>query len=314
MAHADPRPKADPGGRLERPVAVLSDTTRKTYRYLRVSVVAMVVLLAISLALEITRPGGASFGSISGYYYSPVRSVFVGALVAIGPALIAIKGRPGWEDTLLDLAGMLIPLVAFVPTLRELPPGGCGDGGDRCVPPELVPAVANNVRSLFLLGAVGIAFAWWSAGRRGRNDPAVTAGLVAATLVWLGFWAWFEVGEASFLRGAHYAAAIPFFLLIALFAILSGRSAGRRARTPGMPPSRYSAAYQTIGGLMAAAVAGAAVLYGASFLFRFELPFTTLFWVEAVVLVLFVAFWTLQTAENWNEEAVEAPVVAPGRV
>jgi hypothetical protein len=33
--------------------------------------------------------------------------------------------------------------------------------------------------------------------------------------------------------------------------------------------------------------------------------FATILVVEAVLLVLFVVFWILQTAENWNEEAIE---------
>ena len=98
------------------PDAGLEDVTRKSYRYLRVSVVALALLLGVSLVIEILFGGRERFGSISGYYYSPVRSIFVGALVAIGPALISIKGRAGWEDTLLDLAGMLAPVVALVPT------------------------------------------------------------------------------------------------------------------------------------------------------------------------------------------------------
>ena len=109
------------------PPAALPGPVRLTYRYLRVSVVAMALLLFVAIGLD-ALAGGERFGSISGYFYSPVRSVLVGALVAIGPALVAIKGRPGWEDVLLDLAGMVIPLVAFVPVPRELGEAVCGAG------------------------------------------------------------------------------------------------------------------------------------------------------------------------------------------
>ena len=141
-----------------------------TYRYLRVSVAVMGLLLFVGIGLDVAS-GGERFGSISGYFYSPVRSLFVGALVAIGPALIAIKGRPGWEDMLLDLAGMVIPVVALVPAPRELGQAVCGAGAERCVPPDLVPAVVNNVTALAVMGVPVLVFAWWTGAARSGARP-----------------------------------------------------------------------------------------------------------------------------------------------
>ena len=287
-------------------VGGLRDVTRKSYRYLRVSVVALALLLGISLVIEIVFGGRERFGSISGYYYSPVRSIFVGALVAIGPALISIKGRAGWEDTLLDLAGMLAPVVALVPT--PLPDArddvDCAAGVAKCIPPEFVASVENNIAALAVLGVVGLAFAWFSAGRKVRQESATRYGLAAAMLTWAVFVAVFLAAPAFFMSVAHYAAAIPFFLLIAAVAYLNGRRAPDRRHVTVMTPNGYGRAYRTVSGLMILTL----VLTGAYFAVTAATGttpwFATTLAVEAVLLLLFVVFWVLQTAENWREEAV----------
>lgn len=282
---------------------VSPDPIRTSYRYLRVSVVALAFLLATSLALEIARRGGEELGSISAYYYSPARSILVGALVAIGPPLIAIKGRQGWEDVLLDLAGMVVPLVALVPSSRDLGADVCGPEVERCIPPDLVPAVQNNMTALVVLGAAGLVFAWWSAGR--RRDAATVVGLLAATGLWAATTLWFWLGRDSFLANAHYAAAVVFFLLIAAVAFLNGQLAPRRRNVPLVAPHRYGQAYRTIGGLMVLTILTAVVLYSGTRLIGLELWSSTTFVLEAVLMVLFVAFWVVQTVENWDEEAAE---------
>jgi len=281
----------------------VDDTLRTSYRLLRLSVVALALLLATSLALEIARRGGEQLGSISAYYYSPVRSILVGSLVAIAPALIAIKGRRGWEDILLDIAGMVVPLVAVVPASRTLGADVCGPGRERCIPPELQPAVENNVVSLLVVGAAALVFAWWSRGR--IRERTTSLGLAAATVVWLAATLWFWLGHASFLAQAHYVAAIAFFGLIAAVAFLNGRQAPERLNVPVLPPARYGQAYRAIGGLMAGTILVAVVLFAGNGLIGLRLPFSTTFVVEAVLMVLFVTFWIFQTVENWDEEAVE---------
>ena len=53
--------------------------------------------------------------SVSAYYYSPARDVFVGALIAASLALFALSGR-GPSRALLDAAALFAPLIALVPT------------------------------------------------------------------------------------------------------------------------------------------------------------------------------------------------------
>ncbi len=113
----------------------------RTYRYLRLSLVGLVLLLLFCVWLE--RLGGAEankhLGSISAYYYTPARSVFVGALVAIGISLAAIVGRRGFEDSALNIAGMLAPVVALVPTPRGAGGAPCDPGGAVLGPAGIRP-------------------------------------------------------------------------------------------------------------------------------------------------------------------------------
>ena len=89
----------------------------KAYRYLRVALVALVVLLFSAIVIEWWATGPSCLEpSISAYYSTPVRAVFVGVLVTMGACLIALEGNTEAEDVLLNVAGMLAPGVAFVPT------------------------------------------------------------------------------------------------------------------------------------------------------------------------------------------------------
>ena len=67
---------------------------RRTYLFLRLSVVAVIAVLAISLIREYYRlDPNCLQGSISAYYYTAVQSVFVGALVALGLVFIVLWGK-----------------------------------------------------------------------------------------------------------------------------------------------------------------------------------------------------------------------------
>ncbi len=106
-----------------------------TYRALRMGVVAAALLLMASLVLEIVRTRRLELTSISASFYSPVRNVFVGVLVATGLALIAIMGREKSEDGSLNLAGMLAPTIGMLPT--TVGPSAPGwPASTRWIPPK----------------------------------------------------------------------------------------------------------------------------------------------------------------------------------
>jgi hypothetical protein len=270
-----------------------SDATVKTYVYLRASLIAAVLLVFAALAFEI---GGSRewLNSISHYYYTPVGSVFVGALVGMGFALVALAGRPGPEDTALNLAGMLAPVVAFVPT-----PVDCGSGTEKCVPDAYVPGVVNNIAALLAVGFVGLVFAAITVRRLHREDRWSRWGFVVAGILWVAALLWFGFGEdwasrASFLRFAHYGAAVPMFALIIVVVFINGFRSEATVQI-GRHRLSYRLVYQAIAVLMALAVIiGFAAWMGTR---SDENPPPVIFWIEAALLLFFGVFWGLQTWE-----------------
>jgi len=125
----------------------------RTWGYLRVAMVAVVVGLGVSIAIERAKVTPGCFQqSISAYYYTPVRRYFVGALVALAVCLVCVRGNTAIQDPLLNLAGMLALVVAFVPTQYASP----------CVsvtpPIEHSGAnVANNALAVLITGAIVLA-------------------------------------------------------------------------------------------------------------------------------------------------------------
>jgi hypothetical protein len=90
----------------------------RTYTAIRMGVVAVIVALAFAVWREIANsPGHCVQRSLSAYYYTPVRPVFVGALMVIGFAMIVMWGMTPFEDAALNLAGLLLTVVSIVPTL-----------------------------------------------------------------------------------------------------------------------------------------------------------------------------------------------------
>lgn len=286
-------------------ISPLSYETVKTYRYVRISLIAAVILLFTALAIQITGSSGRMQGSISAYYYLPVRSVFVGTLVGASFSLVAIQGRPGGEDVLLNLAGMLLPLVAFIPT----PVPGFSDApcprGDKCVPEEFIPGVEVSVGALILLGAAGLAFALWTLKAKGWSDPAAPKGLAAAGALWavvaVSFGPTGDWGLRRWLIDVgHYAAAISVFALLVAVAFINAQRSEQGIRMAGRYAS-YKAIYRLVAAGMALGIIGACAYW--FFVIRPvpEAQTTMIFWVEAWLLSLFAIFWGVQTKEFWRE-------------
>jgi hypothetical protein len=282
-----------------------TESATKTYLYLRVALVALAAFLAASLAIEIVLGDGPWLGSISAYYYTPVRGVFVGTLVAMGVCLIAIKGRDRpREDLMLNLAGMCAPVVALCPTPVERTKE-CGDAV-RCVPHAYVPGVENNIGALLVVGGLAALFAAFTV-RRGRKEgpDLVALGLSAAGLTGLALW--FVLGRGSFLDYAHYGTAVPMFGLIVAVALVNaaevdsfvdagGRFTMGQART-------YRRAYRAIAYAMGLVIGAALALFVVKTITGAE-PFAHwVFVVEALLLAAFTAFWILQTLQYAEDGA-----------
>jgi hypothetical protein len=99
--------------------------------------------------------------SLSGYYYTPLRDVFVGALCAIGVFLISYRYRQP-DDALGTAAGALAIVVALFPTTMGAP-AGTVSAADRAA--GVVHQVA--AAGLFLLLAAFCLFLFTQPDRAG---------------------------------------------------------------------------------------------------------------------------------------------------
>jgi hypothetical protein len=281
------------------PEKLSSTDAIKTYRYLRIGMVGAVVLLAASILIEHDKVKDCWQTSISAYYYTPVRAIFVGSMIAVGLALIVIKGRNSLEDICLNFAGMFAPVVAVIPTTDV---GRCWSVQPNPLPVDpdgrlanwVVTNIANNFNALLLAGAVGLGLALAivlvvNRGLRGTVETVnrgtrVSLAVTAATLAagWLLIENWDD-----FPRKAHgYAAILMFVFLIG--AVVAKALQHRNKST-----KVYLQIYSAIALLMpiGGAVIGFSRIFGDH----------TVFALETYEIVLFAAFWLTQTWENWDE-------------
>jgi hypothetical protein len=96
----------------------LEEHIRGAYFSLRIGIAVVSLLFPVILRFFGEQSvGGDSIGcSMSSYYYSNVRDVFVGILFAIGSFLYLYKGFSKKENILLNCAGVLAICVALFPT------------------------------------------------------------------------------------------------------------------------------------------------------------------------------------------------------
>lgn len=282
----------------------------KTYRYLRVAMALLALAIGVSVLIEWWNTsndegilGRCALGSLSAYYYTPVRSIFVGCLLAVGICLIVIKGSDApligsrWvtEDDALNVAGMLAPLVALVPTGH---PSSADSGSEyfRCmsvpfVPFDTAPNIKNNILVLIVVGVLGLAIAFRvapvDAKARTLSREAVVGLGTAGTVLVVGT-AWYRFSTDTFLSRAHGVAAV------AMFFALGCAVAGNVRHSANVEASR-GFRYWYLAIVVAMAAAGAVF-----FAFYGTWPHAIL-WLEVVEIGLFAAFWLIQSVDLKDE-------------
>lgn len=278
---------------------------QRTYRYLRMGIGGTVLLIFVSVAVAMTQVGVLS--SVSAYFYTPARTVFVGALIAASLGLLAISGT-GVERALLDVAGLLAPLVALVPT--PLVPGSvpgitieCGSA-DSCVPSAYHLDVFNGITTYLLVSVVIIVAAFFIFKGRNLEFLAVRSSLLGASGLLLVVALSWAFARDVFIQYAHVSAAILFFLAIGSVAVAKAFEQHHGAR----PTRLYQRLYWiiAIGFLFDAAVA-VAVIYG-GWLESFAVPPVLI--CELLALALFLLYWTLQSFPRWDSKHPQ--LVFPG--
>jgi hypothetical protein len=291
----------------------LRDNAIKTYRYLRLAMFILIITLAVSLLIEWSKTKNSCFQtSVSAYYYTPVQAIFVGSLIAIGVSMVALKGNTEGEDVLLNVAGMLAPAVALVPTP--------GMGTCRSVPVVLrdTPTdIANNMSALFVAGVLAFGISVGLAvkarrlgidrsrsGGRGagqRSDRRHTAGLVVAGVVLFGGILWFWLNRPGFSGHAHYTAAILLFACIIAVVGLNARDSR----------PLFAGLYLIIAVAMVASAVGMGLYQ------RWHEWDHSVLWIEGTLIALFAIFWLIQTVELWSDglrpEGQEAAIQESGK-
>ena len=280
-----------------------------TYRYLRLAIVVVLSALLASVLIERAN-AGCWQGSLSAYYYTPVQTVFVGALIAIGVAFVAIEGATPLEDALLNVAGVVAPIVAVVPTSR--PEQNCSSttaleqrvlDGRALSSDELQLAfIDNNVVALVIAGLVAVTIGWIAARRSAAGSvPAIdrsgAVGLAFAVVLLVTGGIWYGFFRDSFVERAHGVAAIVLFG--ALFATMVVNA---RIASPGYRPVYVATAATMASTAVVVVVAGLVVDE-----WRHQILLLELFQLVPVTV-----YWAVQTLEHWEGGiGVDAPGVDP---
>ena len=108
-----------------------------SYHRVRQALGAVALLLPLSLILGGVGVEGSLRDSLSNYFFSPLREVFVGALWAIGVFLISYKGYARRSDerfsdqVLARISGLSALMVSVFPSLED-----CPVKTEICVVPE----------------------------------------------------------------------------------------------------------------------------------------------------------------------------------
>lgn len=271
--------------------ADISTSLERTYRYLRIGVAGTVVVIFVAVGVAAASVGWLT--SVSDYFYTPARNAFVGALIAVALALLALSGW-GLERALLDAAAILAPIIALVPT--TLAPGTIPDltlpCAQRCFPSEYEADAANGVVTYLIVGAIVVLVGLLLVALRQVSLASVWFSLAITVTVLVVVALMWSFARDAFLQHAHFVATIGFFALFAAVAVLSAFP--RR----GAPPAPV---FRLLYAAIAVGLAAVLVLYIVLLPQARENGIPAALIAEAAALALFFAFWVVQGIEKWNE-------------
>jgi hypothetical protein len=187
---------------------------------------------------------------------------------------------------LLNVAGVLAPIVAFVPT--SPPSESCSStafvGGDAKA------FIDNNVLAFAIGGAITIGIAYIAARVMGKatvrkvDSPSLVGLVLGVVLLGVGL-IWYVLFRDSFLDRAHGGAAIAMFVIIGVVMVINARSA----------QPAYKKVYALTASAMALSVAVVVIAKLVTGDWRHQI-----LWLEILELVVFVVYWVAQTVEHWE--------------
>ncbi len=261
-----------------------------TYRYVRAGMVALLFMLVFSVGYQAVLARGCLLGSISAYYFTPARAIFIGALSGLGVLLIVHKARSQEEDVLLDFSGIMAIVVALVPTV---PDRRC-NGSSSLSPADVADAVRNNIWTLIvvLLGAILVRRVL----RRDRpRTPPSAGGTVTGVIcgvVLVAELLFFLVKRDSFIALSHGIAAGT--MVAGIIAVMVLNALNQPADPRGQ---RFRHVYYGIAIALGLSLGVAVGLHLWLPGFR---HFVLL--AELIIIALFMTFWITQTVELWGVE------------
>ncbi|KAA0086483.1 hypothetical protein CIW52_00655 [Mycolicibacterium sp. P9-64] len=270
------------------------DTALDTYRYLRGGIPVMLVLLATALIIERAR-ATCWQTSISAYYFTSAHGVFIGAICAIGTLLIVYKGSRDTEDILLNLAGILTFVVAFVPTSR--PVMLCGESA---LPVGAVTddAVIDDVWALVVALVLARVASWWMYRRtrtgRARSPLGELATWIQRAVLAVGLLT-LVFAPQWFVANAHGMAAVTMFVSFIGTVLINAFLAGRQDQVKCPNTQVYHRVYQAISLAMALTLVAAVIVHLVLDGFNHAVLV-----VEVALIAEFGAYWVVQTVELWN--------------
>lgn len=308
---------------------------QRSYRYVRASLIGLFVALVAAVAVQTIKQDGW-LTSISAYYYTPAQAVFVGALVAIGAAMIALRGVTTAEEVALNIGGMFAPVIAIVPTARSSDAksaiaacnateqtmllGSAAPTGDDCLKLRALrdatrANVENNMTALLILGGLALiaTLAYWLIEKRGLEKRGLrtpypgaevkgfVVGFAIALTIYFVALITFTADLDWFIDKAHATAAIGLFACILVDVVVNGW----RKRDD----AQHWHIRQLLTGPGAPYFWMATVMVVAFVVLLTLLLLGTieLIWLEAALLTLFVFFWGWQTRERWDPDPARAP-------
>jgi hypothetical protein len=276
-----------------------------TYRYLRLAIILLTVLLTTAVIGQVIADGGDLLPSVSAYYYTPARGVFVASLCAIGTCMIVHRGRSDVEDVMLNFSGYMAFFVAFVPTPRT---EVAADGDAAIVPTDLVEAVTNNTWAILAVGVVAFVIEVVVVPQRERatRSRGGRAALTVSVLAYLGLVSFFLLARQAFLDLGHGAAAIILFLGIVGVVGVNGVALIRARREAGMDRRGQLLNRYTFG--------FALMLVSTAVVLLLVRPFVEqwIFVLEALLIAQFLGFWITQTVERWQVPEPRQDFLVPG--
>lgn len=288
-----------------------------TYRYLRAAMVALLLMLLISVGLQwltqlLDTGRSCVLGSISAYYYTPARTVFVGSLCALGTALIAYRGHSSEQEVLLNFSGCMAFVVAIVPTV---PDTRCGDSGFALSNAEIAASVQNNIGALIAVSVVAaVVVAGLKTRWRRRPTPKVVVerhgprtGTICVSalcgLVLLAELTLFVVLRAQFIAFSHGVAAATMVAGVIAVMVLSAVQSEERHQGVDDGGTSYRRIYAALAGTLGVLLTGTVV-----YSLMVEGQHHVVLVAEVFVITLFCTYWVVQTKELWS---LTRPAVVP---